>query len=384
MANSEEPEAVYIIRLMYINLFLIPYIIILGLIMGTHDTQKTRKRYIITCSAVLLFVAAMRSPEYMTNTYSIDTLNYKDMFENAFDMGWEEFFEAFYMRYFGGGAEEADIGFVSLNKIIGYFTHDFAIFSLLADLLFFIPFGIILYRYSTNIYGIIFAFVYYVSLIQVFLIGGARQIFSIGLDMMALLAVLDRKKLRAIIFFLLGLTIHASSFLFLAPLLMVWYGLNAKILKLLHLICFIVFPIVLMMPNQIIAFMGEAAGSEKYAEYGRRAVQGGANVFLYLMELLSLFCLIAIKKKNMLQNKSMAIFYVMLPFLTLFTPLIKSNGTMIRIALYYSIFMTLLVPYSIECLFKKNNKFGYAAAIGVLSLLALIGGGMRYYFYWQV
>ena len=130
--------------------------------------------------------------------------------------------------------------------------------------------------------------------------------------------------------------------------------------------------------------MGEAAGSEKYAEYGRHAVQSAANVFLYLMELLSLFCLIAIKKKNMLQNKKMAIFYVMLPFLTLFTPLIRSNGTMIRIVLYYSIFMTLLVPYGIECMFKKDNKFGYIAAIFALSLMTLFGGGMTYYFYWQI
>ena len=368
---------------MKINLFLIPFVVILGLLFANNDNKNNRRLYIIICSSVLIFVAAMRSPEYMTDTYGIDSRSYKYMFENAFDMDWEEFFTTFYMRYFGGGADEADVGYVALNKIIGYFTHDFAIFSLLADLLFFVPLGIILYRYSTNIYGLMFAFVYYLSLIQVYMLGGGRQMFAIGLDMMALLAVLDRKKLRAIIFFLLGLTIHASSFLFLAPLLMVWYGLNAKTLKTMHLICFIAFPVVLMMPNQIIAFMGEAAGSEKYAEYGRQAVQGGANVFLYLMELLSLFCLIAIKKKNMLQNKNMAIFYVMLPFLTLFTPLIRSNGTMIRIALYYSIFMTLLVPYGIECIFRKDNKFGYIVAIGVLSFMTLLVDNMIYYFYWQ-
>ena len=86
----------------------------------------------------------------------------------------------------------------------------------------------------------------------------------------------------------------------------------------------------------------------------------------------------------MLQNKNIAMFYVMLPFLTLFTPLIKSNGTMIRIVLYDSIFMTLLVPYGIDCLFKKDNQFGYIVAIGALSLLALMDGGMTYYFYWQV
>lgn len=370
---------------MHINLFLIPFVIIVGLLFVNNDNKKGRRLYIIICSAILLFVAAMRSPEYMTNTYGIDSSNYKYMFESTFDMGWDEFFATAYMRYFGGGTDEAEVGYIALNKVIGLFTHDFAIFSLLADLLFFVPFGIILYRYSTNIYGLMFAFVYYISLIQVYLIGGGRQMFAIGLDMMALLAVIDRKKIRAIIFFVLGLTIHASSFLFLAPLLMVWYGMSAKTLKTIHIICFILFPVVFIMPNELIAFMGEAAGKDKYVEYSRSAIQGGTNTFILLIELLSLFCLIAIKKKDIISNKCIQIFYVMTPFFTLFAPLIRSNGTMIRIALYYSFFLTLLVPYSIECSSSKSSRqLTYLFAIGALSLLALMGGGMTYYFYWQI
>lgn len=370
---------------MQINLILIPFIIILGLIFSGNDSKNGRLWYIIICSAVLLFIASMRSPEYMTYTYHIDSLNYKYIFESAFDMGWEEFFAAFYMRYFGVGAEEADVGFVALNKIIGLFTHDFAMFSLLADLLFFVPFGIILYRYCTNIYGLMFAFVYYISLIQVYLIGGGRQMFAIGLDMMALLAVIDGKKLRAVIFFLLGLTIHSSSFLFLAPLLMVWYSMSSKSLKTAHLLCFVFFPLAFAMPTRLISFMGETAGIEKYAAYGKGAIQGGANTFIFLVELLSLFCLIAIKKKDMLMNKSIQIFYVMTPFFTFFAPLVRANGTMIRIALYYSIFLTLLVPYSIECSTSNSNRqFTYMIAIGALSFLALLGGGTTYYFYWQI
>lgn len=368
---------------MHINLFLIPFVIILGFFFLNNDNKKNRRLYIFLCSSVLLFIAAMRSPEYMTNAYGIDTASYKYYFESTFDMGWDEFFATAYMRYFGGGADESDVGFVAINKIIGFVTHDYAIFSLLVDLLFFVPLGIILYRYSTNIYGIMFAYIYYISLIQVYMLGGGRQMFAIGLDLMALIAVIDRKKIRAIIFFLIGLTFHFSSFLFLAPLLMVWYDAKPKTLKLIHIISFIVFPVALLMPNQIIAFMGEAAGSEKYAEYGKHAITNSANVFIVLMELLSFFCLIAIKKKDIFANKILAIFYVMLPFLTFFTPLIRSNGTMIRITLYYSIFLTLLVPYGIDCYFKNNKNLGYIIAIAALSILAMAGGGIVYYFYWQ-
>lgn len=370
---------------MRINLFLIPFVIILGLLFVNNDNKRNRRLYIIICSAVFLFIASMRSPEYMTYTYGIDSSNYKYFFESSFDMGWEEFFATAYMRYFGGGADDTEVGFIALNKIIGLFTQDFAIFSLLADLLFFIPMGVILYRYCTNIFGIIFAFVYYISLIQVYMLGGGRQMFAIGLDLMALLAIIDRKKIRAGILFFLGLTIHASSFLFLAPLLMVWYGMSPKSLKTIHLLCFVLFPLVFAMPTQVISFMGETSGMEKYADYGKASIQGGANTFIFLVELLSLFCLIAIKKKDILMNKSIQIFYVMTPFFTFFAPLVRANGTMIRIALYYSIFLTLLVPYGIECSTSKGNrKFTYLFVIGALSILALLGGGMTYYFYWQM
>lgn len=370
---------------MQINLFLIPFVIILGLLFANSDNKINRRLYIILCSAVLIFVAAMRNPEFFTDTYSIDSSNYKYMFENTYDMGWDEFFATAYMRYFGKGADDSDIGYIALNKIIGLFTHDFAFFSLLADLLFFVPLGIVLYRYSTNMYAVIFAFVYYISLIQVNLIGGGRQMFAIGLDIMALLAVVDKKRLRAAIFFLLGVTIHFSSFMFLAPLLMIGYGMSAKSLKTIHIICFALFPLVFAMPGELISFMGETSGIERYADYGKKAIQGGANTFIFLVELLSLFCMIAIKKKDILENKSIQMFYVMTPFLTFFAPLVRANGTMIRIALYYSIFLMLLVPYGIDCSTNTSNrKSFYLVAIGALSFLALMGGGMTYYFYWQV
>lgn len=370
---------------MQINLFLIPFVIILGLLFANSDNKINRRLYIILCSAVLIFVAAMRNPEFFTDTYSIDSSNYKYMFENTYDMGWDEFFVTVYMRYFGGGAEEAEVGYIALNKVIGLFTHDFAIFSLLADLLFFVPLGIILYRYSTNIYGLIFAFVYYISLIQVFLIGGGRQMFAVGLDMMALLAVIDRRRIRAIIFFLVGVSIHFSSLLFAIPLLAIWFNIKPSLLKIIHVICFALFPIVLAFPNQMIQYMGNTVGMEKYSDYGTRAIQGGSEIFIFLIELLSLFCLVAIKRRDLVSSQKIRTFYVMAPLFTLFAPLIISNGTMIRISLYYHLFLTLLVPFAIDCAFgTKNNGVVYAIAIGALSALSLAGGGMTYYFFWQI
>ena len=368
---------------MHINLFLIPFVIILGLLFVAKDNQNNRRLYIILCSSVLLFVAAMRSPEYMTETYSIDSLNYKSMFEQSFDTTWTDVWSSVGGRVRGLN-DDSDIGYVVLNKAIGLFTHEFYVFSLLVDLLFFIPFGIILYRFSNNILQLVFAFVFYISLIQVYLIGGGRQMFAIGLDMMALLSIIDGRKIRTIIFIILGVSIHFSSLLFLIPIVLIWLNVKPLPLKILHIVCFILFPIVLLFPNQIISYMGEFVGSEHYAEYGRKVIQGGTTTFIFLIELLSLFCLVSIKETDLKENKYMIPFYVMAPFFTFFSPLIRSNGTMIRIALYFFTYLVLLVPFGIECTITKNRRIIYYAVILSLAALALRGGGISYYFFWQV
>lgn len=368
---------------MNIHLFLISFVFVFGLICTFKDNKRIRLFYIILCSAVLIFVASMRSPEWMTETYHIDTVNYKSVFESSLDKGWDELWKSVMMRYLEYEVDY-DIGFTVLNKVIGYVTSDFHIFSMLANLLFFVPFGIILYRYCTNVYQMIFAFVFFISLILVHFLSGARQMFAIGFDMMALLAMINKKRLLALLFFLIGISIHFSSFLFLIPLLMTWFRFKPLTLKIIHVVCFLLFPLVLLFPNEVIVTMGDFFNMEKYSEYGKNEIRGGADTFIFLIEMLSFFLLIAIKKRDLSRHENFRLFYVMVPLFTLFAPLIHSNGTMIRIALYYSVFLALLVPYAIECMFKKNEKtIAYVVAIGALAFLTISSGGMTYYFYWQ-
>ncbi len=368
---------------MNINFFLVPFVIILGIFFGNNDTKVGRRHYIWLCSAVLIFVAAMRSPEWTAYSYGIDTMSYKNNFENSFYLDWDSFGASVYQRYVGGDSE-GDIGYTGLTLLIGLFTHDFAIFSLIADLLFFIPFGLLLYRYCNRIIQITFAFVFYIALLQVFFLGGGRQMYAIGFDLMALLATFDRKKKQTVAFAMLAITIHFSAILFVIPLVIIWLNAKAQILKTLHLISLLLFPIVLAFPNQVIVFMGESVGMKKYADYGRGAVVGGAVTFIFLILLLSFFCYIIIKKRDLLHNEILRKFYVMAPMMTLFAPLIHSNGTMIRISLYYHMFLSLLVPFAIECFDSKGNRqYAYYVVIGGLAFLTLINSGAEYYFFWQ-
>lgn len=368
---------------MYINLFLVPFIVFYGFLLSKNDNNCSRKKYIKVCSAILIFVAAMRSPEWMENLYNIDTVKYREYFEEYRNMDWSEILLVAYLRYFGGDGEK-DIGYFLLNKVLGSFISDFHLFSLTANLIFFIPFGKCLYRYSSNIFQIMFALVFYIAMIQVFLFGGARQIFALGFDIMALMAMIDKKILRTFVFYILGITIHFSSILFIIPLMMIWFEIKPHQLKMCHLVCFFLFPLVLLFPNQLISFMANFLGMEKYAKYGSGAAQGGTSTFIFLIELLSLFCFVAIKKIDLQKSETLRRFYIMLPLFTFFAPLIHSNGSMIRISLYFHLFLFLLVPFGIECMFKRqNSRIPYTIVIGVLALYAILTGPV-YYFYWQI
>lgn len=367
---------------MKINLVLIPFVIILGLLMSGNDNKHNRGVYIVLCSMVLLFIAVLRSPEWFEYRYGIDALSYKELFETNCDLGWRGFWNMVYQSRLGNKTE-VDIGYFGLMAIIGWLTHSYYLFSFIADLIFFIPFGIMLYRCSTSMRQLVFAFVFFISFLMIGFIAGGRQSFAMGFDLMAFLGVLDRKKWKAIVFLLIGVTIHFSSLLFLIPLLMIWFKVKPKAIKTIHVICLALVPLVLVFPDQIIVLMGNLSGVERYANYGME-VQGGATTFVVLIEILSLFCLVSIKKTDMQYNPYICAFYVEIPLFTIFAPLIIANGTMIRLSAYYHNFLVLLVPMAIDCMFKeKDRKIVYFIAIITLAYLTVYGGGTEYYFYWQ-
>lgn len=349
--------------------------------MGQKDGKKRRGIYIIFCNILFLFIGSFRSPEWFEKTYNIDTAHYADKFSDTFYMGWDEFWASVIARYVGLN-DDTDIGFVALEKLISLFTHDFQLYSLLVELLFFIPFGLLLYRYTTAMRQIVFAYVFYIALIQIYILGGGRQMYAIGLDILAVMAMIDGKKVRSILLVLLSATIHFSSLFTFIPLLAIWLDIGAKPLKIVHAATFLLAPIVFMDPNLFIGFMKDAAGLERYNNYDSE-LMGGGTTFIALLELISLFVFIAINYKQLKSTKSLRAFYIMAPLFTLFCPLIRSNGTMSRITLYFYLYVVLLFPYGMEILFKKQNRtLAYVFSIAALTLL-ILRNGLEYYFVWQ-
>lgn len=361
---------------MNLNLVLIFLFVAFAFVFRKND-EKSRLKYIITCCTLLILSAALRSLDY--GQEGADTMNYYYMFQNIHDNSFSDIWKMAVARYYFGVSEE-DIGFMFLQKVIGIFTSDFHLFTFIALLLFFIPFAKLLYRYSNNILELLFAFVFYLALVHSHAMTGARQFYAMGFGIMFFLFYTEKKYKHAAIALFLGMTIHLSLLLVVIPFVLSF--LKPSWLKSLHILLFLVFPIVMMMPNTVIAFMGNFIGSEKYAEYGMKEVVGGTETFIFLLEALSFMCLLGIKKID-LANEHKKYLYAMVPCFTFFGPLIFSNGSMIRISMYSYLYLTLLLPFAVEGLFKKSKKEALIGLIIILSLL-MTRGGSTYHFFWEV
>lgn len=361
---------------MHINYFIFPFIIILGIVLGISDSSKNRRAFIYIVTVMLMLQTSLRSL-----SVGSDTASYYYVFFKVQDMSWLEIWESFLDRYLYRTSED-DAGYLIMQKTIGTFTSSWHLFVFIAQLTFFIPLGKLMYKYSNRMRQLVFAYVLYVALFHIIALSGGRQLYAIGMTILSFLYLDEKKYAKSISFVFLGAFIHLSSLLFLLPIILSKF--NVKLLKTIHLITLLLLPLTVLFVNEIIVFMGSVVKIEKYAEYGMGGVSGGAWTFIALLVLSSAFCFIAFKQSDLQRNTTMANLYIMAPLFTFFGPLIHSNGSMIRISMYFHLYLMLLLPYAFNKIFKGNDRIRvYFFVIVALLVLSLRNGGLVYYFYWQ-
>lgn len=351
-------------------------VILLGILFSSiGNSEKNKTYYIVFVLFWLLLETALRGL-----SVGSDTRSYYEMFENTCRTEWSDIFNMFFSTY-RDKANEDDIGFVLLQKIISIFTYNWSVFVFISDLLFYIPFGILLYRYCKTFWHLTIALLIFVCLFQIIPLSGGRQLQAMGLCIISFM-YLDKEKYRqAIIFVLIGALIHKSCLLCLLPIVL--SKLKPNVIKTVHILSILAIPVALSNINQFIVFLGESIGSEKYANYGRGFIQGDAVTFLILLELVSLFCLIGVKRNDLANDKTLLKLYTMVPCFTIFATMIYSNGSMIRVSMYFHLYIMMLIPYTIDLFFKKGNKTIYFIFVALLLFFALTSTGVKYYFLWN-
>lgn len=365
---------------MNINLFVFPFVIILGLMCAQIGTDSAKKAYIGIVSLLFLLESSLRG-------YSVgsDTLNYVYMFSSVEGYSWSEIWQLGLDRYLRKGSD-FDVGFMAFQKIFRYFTSDFHVFTFFAQLTFFVPMGKMLYRYTPSIKSLIFAFVFFMALYQAHTFSGMRQLYAMGFSFLAVIFYDDRRYKSAIVSMVIGFFIHMSILLMIIPLGVSF--LSFKQQRTVHLVSFILLPLVLVLGDAIVYFMGSFVGNEQYANYGQAGMAGGATTFLLCLEILSLFCYLFLKNNAARKDRTVRFLYCMLPCTTIFAPLIQVSGSMVRISEYYFLYLMVLFPLAMIYYagsYKKGDQLLLILSIvlSIFSIATATGAGANYKFFWQ-
>lgn len=352
-------------------------VILLGFVLSLWKSHSRSKRifYVFFIITLLILESSLRSVNV-----GPDTLSYYFAFIDITNTGWREIWSSFFDSYVLGSGK--DPGFLVFMKTVQLFSKNFQFFLFVCALLFFVPLGMIFYRYSDRLIQLVFAFTFYLAIFHIVALSGIRQQIATGFAFIAFLSLGKKQYWKSIVFILIGSVIHISAVLFLAvPFLHLFGG---KVLKPLHLGTLILVPFVALTSNSIIFNLASFLPNDYYSGYGAENTVGGAITYIALMSLLSLFCYIAIRKKHLQEDTTVSFFYIMLPLLTLTAPLTSLSGAMIRVGQYFTVYMTLLVPFAIDRIaFGKNKDIIYIVAVITLIALSLRGEGFQYEFFWQ-
>lgn len=363
---------------MNINLIVYPIILFAAQIFNKQNTAANRLKFIFFCSIVLLLKTSLRSV-----SVGSDTSHYAAYFLEMHYRSWNEIFDLFVNRYFVGGLlrGDDDMGYQLVSKIFSYFIDSFNAFTfIMQGLFFFIPVAKLLNRYCTNIKQIVLAYVLLNALFMGLPMANARQVYAIGLSILAFLYVIDRKYLKTTFCFLIAVTFHKSVLLAIVPI-----GLSfvpyVTLMKLMTFVSLFFAPVSLLFSGSVITAMGNFIASDKYAAYGHENATGGAETYIALSFLMAVFCIYVFWKKLGEEDKQFRLLYWMILLTITFCPLIHNNGSMIRITMYFQIYFVVILPLALKKFSTQANIY-FNIAITVLIFLSLMSGG-NYIFFWQ-
>ena len=341
------------------------------------NTLKNRKMYIIFMMILLTLESCLRGL-----SVGSDTTNYYIFFNNMVSVNLDYIWLAMKERYIELTGTE-DIGFLLYNKLIYMVWPNFSFMLFISALLFFVPFGKLLIRYTKDFSQLIFIFVLYVVLFNMIAMSGVRKEIALGFTVWAFMYYVNKDFKKCAICVFLGSVIHMTTLLFL--LIPVIGLLKGKFLRFFHILAFILIPVVIRFSGVIITLMAETSGNERYLVYGKESAEGGAMTFTLLIGIISLFCLYAFRKVKLTNSTFFSKLYIVLPCFTFFAPLITNNGSMIRISQYFHLYIVLLLPYAIDMYFVRKRNLVYLSLIFSLLVLSFVSGGYNdsYTFIWD-
>ncbi|MBE9600313.1 EpsG family protein [Pedobacter sp. MC2016-24] len=342
-------------------------------IKGLPDSDSNRKQYIFIISAILILQSGLRNVAVGTDTYA-----YFDMFETVKTTPWDEVILEFVLHYTIGVGK--DPGFMVFEKIVQIFISDYQGFLFLIAMMFFPVLGNFIYKNTTTLKSAILAYVIYAVLFYSFFsITGHRQTIATAATLIGFEWIKQRKLIRYVILILVASTIHQSCLIFLPFYFIARIKRPDIILWPLTLF----FPLLLLLSSKIsLLFIGL---SQSYEEYGHMEEFKPVTltVMLLIVSLLALFRYT--KVVEILPVAKMQ--YAAMVMAVFFLSLVFEIHAFLRIVQYFSVFIMVLVPLSIQSLTifsKQIQNIIYAFLILLLvGMYVRSNIGSEYKFFWQ-
>lgn len=339
-------------------LFLLVFLYLVDIIV----TGRKRKTIIMVISFSLFM--GLRNP--ISN--GADTIAYYNLFENLKDIQWGNIFLD----------QRVEYGFLIYVKLCTTFIDNAQWFFILSAFLMFIPFGLVVYKYSASVIqsGLMFIgfsfFTFYTS--------GFRQAFAISICMLALLCIENKKIIRFILLVLLAMTFHKSAIVFLPV-----YWISKLKSKNVVLVGYGIATVAL-----IIAMPWLASQFNEYGDYDYvvQSTSGGVPTFVCIA---LITVLLLCEKGNFLKNKKFNLTFYNIQFVTTIFWISRFFNIMAeRVSLYYFVYIVITVPNLLNSLeLESNRKICNALAVGVLVIFMYkMMGGLSfqpqvYEFFWQ-
>ena len=294
-----------------------------------------------------------------------DTYNYMGMFNVAQNNSWDFIWQAFYETYVLG--EGKDPGYFVLQKLFGYITTDFTYFLLAVAVLFFYAWGTLVKRYTSTIDEVLTSVgIYYLLFYTFFSITGIRQTISVALGILAFLAMVDKKYVRFICFLIPAFFIHKSAgIIVLFPFL---YRIRNQ--SLLWKIVVFAFVVDFIYRTPIMKRFVEVADYD--TEFHSRPPYN-LMVLLFVLSL-SIYNYI----RQLPQHDDARKLFNMYAITFAWIPLLGWDSLFMRQVLFFSVYVSVLVPKSL----MVHNRLAYKAFTAFCFLYFLLLNS-AYAFFWQ-
>lgn len=302
-----------------------------------------------------------------------DTKAYFDSFELTKSLSWETIINQFNEIMFNDGIGK-DPGYAIFEKITQYVTDDYQVYLIIIALIFMIPLGILIYKYSKD--ALVSFLIYSCLFYAFFAITGHRQTVATGIGLFIAYEFIKRKKF---IYFLLVVLIASTIHKSIICIIPFYFIANKKITYRYSIIMLTTFVIVFIFKNRILSFLTEIVGYEEYATQYQGAGTFTFTVIFILVILVALWRAPIILKEY---NEDIIICYNAAFMALIFIPFTYIDPSTMRIVQYFSIFIMLLIPEIINSFVGKERRLVRYTAVALM-LLLVIRSNPYYIFFWQ-